>query len=63
MYRAIVFLPLLGSILAALITLTGARGRHPVGSRAVAHRHEPPLANDVPGVHAHDAAKQLPAAG
>ena len=63
MYRAIVFLPLLGSILAALITLAGARGRHPVGSRAVSHRHVPPLAHDVPGVHADDAARQLPAAG
>src|SRR5256714_11009831 len=32
MYQAIVFLPLLGAILAALIALAGARGRHPGGS-------------------------------
>ena len=31
MYVAIVFLPLLGAILAALISLTGARSRHPGG--------------------------------
>ena len=32
MYQPIVFLPLLGSILAALIALAGARARHPGGS-------------------------------
>src|SRR6202030_3232872 len=32
MYQTIVFLPLLGAILAALISLTGARSRHPGGS-------------------------------
>ena len=32
MYQAIVFLPLLGAILAALISLVGARARHPGGS-------------------------------
>src|SRR5581483_10893482 len=32
MYQAIVFLPLLGSILAGLIALVGARARHPGGS-------------------------------
>src|SRR6266545_4504716 len=35
MYHAIVFLPLLGSILAALIALAGARARHPGGSPVV----------------------------
>ncbi len=32
MYQAIVFLPLLGAILAGLISLAGARARHPGGS-------------------------------
>jgi NADH-quinone oxidoreductase subunit L len=32
MYQAIVFLPLIGAILAALISLVGARARHPGGS-------------------------------
>ena len=32
MYQAIVFLPLLGAILAALISLAGARARHPGGA-------------------------------
>ena len=31
MYQAIVFLPLLGAILAGLISLAGARARHPGG--------------------------------
>jgi NADH-quinone oxidoreductase subunit L len=31
MYHAIVFLPLLGAVIAALITLAGARARHPGG--------------------------------
>src|SRR5712672_3207489 len=40
MYQAIVFLPLLGAILAALIALTGARARHPGGTPgASAHAH------------------------
>src|SRR5437660_10308463 len=34
MYQTIVFLPLLGAILAALISLTGARARHPGGTAA-----------------------------
>jgi NADH-quinone oxidoreductase subunit L len=34
MYQAIVFLPLLGCIIAALISLAGARARHPGGSAA-----------------------------
>src|SRR5262249_50599979 len=32
MYQAIVFLPLIGAILAGLISLAGARARHPGGS-------------------------------
>ena len=42
MYQAIVFLPLLGAIIAALISLAGARARHPGGtpsSGAVDHAH------------------------
>src|SRR6185436_19864006 len=34
MYQAIVFLPLIGAILAGLISLGGARARHPGGSPA-----------------------------
>jgi NADH-quinone oxidoreductase subunit L len=40
MYQAIVFLPLLGAILAGLISLVGARARHPGGEPAAgAHPH------------------------
>jgi NADH-quinone oxidoreductase subunit L len=44
MYQAIVFLPLLGCIVAGLIALAGARGRHPGGSPhagAEHHAHGP----------------------
>ena len=34
MYQAIVFLPLVGAILAGLITLVGARARFPGGAPA-----------------------------
>ena len=34
MYQAIVFLPLVGAILAGLISLAGARARYPGGSPA-----------------------------
>jgi NADH-quinone oxidoreductase subunit L len=43
-YYAIVFLPLLGAVIAALIALAGARARHPGGSPAVGaenHAHGP----------------------
>jgi NADH-quinone oxidoreductase subunit L len=50
-YHAIVFLPLLGAILAGLISLAGARARHPGGSaEAGAENH----AHDH-GPHVHDA--------
>lgn len=39
MYQAIVFLPLLGAILAGLITLAGARARYPGGSPEAGHDH------------------------
>src|SRR5262252_8718288 len=44
MYYAIVFLPLLGAIIAALIALTGARARYPGGppdAAAGSHAHAP----------------------
>jgi NADH-quinone oxidoreductase subunit L len=40
MYQAIVFLPLLGAIIAALISLAGAHARHPGGTPAV-HAEDP----------------------
>ena len=55
MYQTIVFLPLLGAILAALISLTGARARHPGGMPgATAHPQD--------GSHdgSHDAAHDQP---
>jgi NADH-quinone oxidoreductase subunit L len=39
MYQAIVFLPLLGAILAGLIAIFGAHARHPSGD-TVEHHHE-----------------------
>jgi NADH-quinone oxidoreductase subunit L len=59
MYQAIVFLPLIGAIVAGLISLAGARARHPGGSPSVhdsAHAHAQPGA-----VAAHGDAE--PAAG
>jgi NADH-quinone oxidoreductase subunit L len=53
MYHAIVFLPLLGAIIAALITLAGARARYPGGppdAGAEDHAHGP-----VDESHAHGA--------
>jgi NADH-quinone oxidoreductase subunit L len=44
MYQAIVFLPLLGAVIAAIIALTGAHARHPGGS--------PPPGDEHPG-HPH----------
>ncbi len=39
MYQAIVFLPLLGAIIAGFITMVGARLRHP-GAEPGAHRQQ-----------------------
>src|SRR5215467_13897985 len=39
MYQAIVFLPLLGCIIAAIISIAGARGRHPGGSPSDSDHH------------------------
>src|SRR3954451_10382351 len=79
MYHAIVFLPLLGAIIATLITLAGARARFPGGSPdggAEGHGHAPvdeSLARAAPAPHAPHAvldashgepeAPQPPAAG
>jgi NADH-quinone oxidoreductase subunit L len=58
MYQAIVFLPLLGAIIAALISLAGARARHPGGtpsSDAESHAHAMVEGGDVraaPSSHA-----------
>src|SRR5450755_2207021 len=55
MYQTIVFLPLLGAILAALISLTGARARHPGGMPGAAdHAHAAPSPHDP----SHDGADQ-----
>jgi len=67
MYQAIVFLPLLGSVLAGIIALAGAHARHPGGpavdgDHAHSHRH----AADVHGAerdHAHGTPQEPAAAG
>ena len=56
MYQAIVFLPLLGCIVAALISLSGARARHPGGSPGHgaedhAHDHGPHTGGGAPSPH------------
>jgi NADH-quinone oxidoreductase subunit L len=56
MYQAIVFLPLLGFIVAAIISLAGARARHPGGSPAhgaedQAHDHGPHTGGGSPSLH------------
>ena len=51
MYQSIVFLPLLGAILAALISLTGARARHPGGSPDAAHAHAAPSSQSPAEAH------------
>src|SRR6266849_4747248 len=71
MYYAIVFLPLLGSILAAVISLAGARARHPGGSPAPGVESHARAALSPHGAHAviggspaeHRAAALPPAAG
>jgi NADH-quinone oxidoreductase subunit L len=60
MYQTIVFLPLLGAILAALISLTGARARHPGGMPGAAdHAHAAASSHDRPAEH-HGAAPAHP---
>src|SRR5882757_5874397 len=56
MYQAIVFLPLLGCIVAAIIALAGARARHPGGSPAHgaedhAYDRGPHTGGGAPSVH------------
>src|SRR5580704_16220844 len=62
MYQTIVFLPLLGAILAALISLTGARARHPGGMPgADAHPHAAPPSRDPAHDRAADRHGEAPA--
>src|SRR5436853_4495272 len=61
MYQAIVFLPLLGCIVAGLISLAGARQRHPGASPALgaenhAHDHGPHTGGGAPSPHGDHAA-------
>src|SRR5215470_4083245 len=73
MYQAIVFLPLLGCIIAAIISIAGARTRHPGGSPAGgaenhAHDHGPHAGGGAPSPHEahaaihHDAHEEHPSA-
>src|ERR1700743_3711151 len=52
MIQAIVFLPLIGAILAGLISIFGAHARHPSGD-TVEH-HDDAHGADAHAVHAHD---------
>ena len=69
MYQAIVFLPLLGAILAGLIAIFGAHARHPSGD-SVEHHGDDAYASAAHDDHAHDdhghddhAVSEPPAAG
>jgi NADH-quinone oxidoreductase subunit L len=69
MYQAIVFLPLLGAILAGLIAIFGAHARHPSGD-SVEHHGDDAHASAAHDDHAHDdhghddhAVSEPPAAG
>src|SRR5438105_15925003 len=58
MYQAIVFLPLIGAIVAGLISLAGARARHPGGSASAKdqkdyHAHEQPQQGGATHADAH----------
>src|SRR5712675_1717524 len=56
MYQAIVFLPLLGAILAGLIALAGARARHPGGAAMPAHAGHGAADHEGQGAHGAQAA-------
>ena len=68
MYQAIVFLPLLGAILAGIIALAGAHARHPGGPpadgdhHAAGHSHAAAV-NDGSQTHAHLHPQEPAAAG
>jgi NADH-quinone oxidoreductase subunit L len=66
MVQAIVFFPLLGAILAGLISLAGARARHP-GGLDMDHGHDdhaaPAVAHDAQDDHGHGHDAKPPAAG
>src|SRR3979409_1904265 len=53
MYQAIVFLPLIGAILAGLISIFGAHARNPSGD-TVEHHGVPHGHGDAPASDAHD---------
>src|SRR5215510_5378148 len=55
MYQAIVFLPLIGAILAGLISLAGARARYPGGSPEPEGAHHAHHAEPTAHTHAADA--------
>jgi NADH-quinone oxidoreductase subunit L len=58
MYQAIVFLPLIGAIVAGLISLAGARARHPGGSASAHDDHAQPQQSAAVGhADAHSAAE------
>src|SRR5215470_10344750 len=61
MYQAIVFLPLIGAIVAGLISLAGARARHPGGSASAKdkdhHVHGQPQQGGAAHADAHAAAE------
>jgi NADH-quinone oxidoreductase subunit L len=60
MYQAIVFLPLIGAIVAGLISLAGARARHPGGSASGkdhTDHHAPPQPGAAAHADAHAAAE------
>src|SRR5437588_11899267 len=66
MYQAIVFLPLLGFIIAGLISLAGARGRFPgqdpsPGAENTTHDHGPHAGGGAPSPHGEHAVIHHPA--
>ena len=64
MYQAIVFLPLVGFLIAGAITLIGARARHPGGlseGHAEAHHHAPEVAGGGLIRHEHHEDDHAPA--
>ncbi|MBC7582670.1 MAG: hypothetical protein H7316_02850, partial [Tardiphaga sp.] len=54
MIQALVFLPLIGAILAGLIALSGAHARHPSGDQLDHHHDDAHGHGDAHAAHAHD---------
>ncbi len=63
MYQAIVFLPLIGAIVAGLISLVGARARHPGGSPSTGGHSHPQPHSGTTATHADAHGAAEPAAG